>query len=60
MWALTRLRQFNRALHSSDGSWNEADAVAGMQFAEGLVFSCLLVTPFWLTVAIFVVHYLAK
>ena len=57
MWALTRLRQFHRAFHSADGSWNEAEAVAGLQFAEGLLFSCLLVTPFWLTVAIFVVHF---
>ena len=57
MWALTRIREFNRAFRSADGNWNEAEAITELQFAEGLVFSCLLVTPFWLTVAIFVVHF---
>jgi hypothetical protein len=56
MWALTRLREFHRAYQSADTAWNRAAAVAELQFAQGLIFSCLLATPFWTAVGIFVHH----
>jgi len=51
MWALTRLREFNRACHSAD-SWDRAEIAESLQFAEGLMLSCFLVMPFWLGVAL--------
>jgi hypothetical protein len=59
MWALTRLREFYRAYHSADGTWDPSEAAASLQFAEGLLFSCLLVTPFWTAVGLFL-HHLTK
>jgi hypothetical protein len=59
MWALTRIGEFNRAFHAADDAWNEAQAAGNLQFAQGLMFSCLLVTPFWTAVGIFL-HHLTK
>lgn len=56
MWALTRLREFNRAYHSAEANWDGEEAAASLQFAEGLMFSCLLVTPFWIGVALLLMH----
>jgi hypothetical protein len=56
MWDLTRLREFHHAYHAADGVWNQSAAVAELQFAQGLMLSCALVTPFWTAVAILVVH----
>ena len=56
MLALTRLGEFNRAYHSSEANWDRAEAAASLQFAEGLMFSCLLVTPFWIGVALLLLH----
>jgi hypothetical protein len=51
MWALTRLTEFNRAYHSADATWTAADT-ASLQFPQGLLFSFLLVIPFWTAVGI--------
>jgi hypothetical protein len=51
MWALNRLAEFNRAYHATDAMWTATDA-ASLQFPQGLVFSVLLVTPFWTAVGI--------
>jgi len=59
MWALTRIAEFNRALHSADDEWNAAEGVADLQFPQGLLFSVLLVTPFWTAVG-FAFHLLTK
>jgi len=59
MWALTRLTEFNKAYHSADAQWDPSDAAANLKFAEGLLISFLLVTPFWTTVGI-LVHHLTK
>jgi hypothetical protein len=58
MWALERVGEFNRAYHSADGNW-DGDAAASLQFAQGLLFSLLAVTPFWTAVGI-VVHRLTR
>lgn len=55
MWALTRLGEFHRAYHAGE-PWDTSEVAAGLQFAHGLMFSCLLVTPFWTAVALLVVH----
>ncbi len=52
MFSLTRLPEFNRALHSTDLTWTRADAAASLQFSQGLLFSLLLVTPFWVMVGL--------
>jgi len=57
MWALTRLAEFNRAYHSSEAQWDPAEAAASLHFAQGLLFSFLLVTPFWTTVGILLHHF---
>ncbi len=59
MWALGRLAEFNRAYHSADASWTSGEAAVNLQFAEGLLFSFLAVTPFWTTVGI-LLHHLTK
>ena len=59
MWALNRLAEFDRAFHSNDESWTAKDAAASLQFPQGLLFSFLLVTPFWTAVGI-AVHLLIK
>jgi hypothetical protein len=59
MWMVTRLAQFNRAFHSTDLSWRPSDAAAGLKFAEGLLLSFLLVTPFWTAVGV-VLHRLTR
>jgi hypothetical protein len=56
MWGLTRLREFDREYRSSDATWNEAAVLAELQFAQGLMLSCALVTPFWIAVAILLLH----
>jgi len=57
MWDLTRLGEFNRAYHSADAAWDRSQAAAAnLQFAQGLMFSCLLVTPFWTGIALLLVH----
>jgi hypothetical protein len=56
MWALTRLGDFNRAYHSAEADWDRPDVLASLQFAQGLMFSCLLVTPFWTAVGLFLHH----
>jgi len=58
MWALNRLAEFNRAYHSTDATWTASDA-ASLQFPQGLLFSFVLVTPFWTAVGV-VVHLLTK
>lgn len=58
MWALERLGEFNRAYHSAEVGWN-GDAAPSLQFAQGLLFSLLAVTPFWTTVGI-VLHRLTR
>jgi hypothetical protein len=58
MWGLDRLPEFNRAYHSTDATWTSADA-ASLQFPQGLLFSFLLVTPFWTAVGV-AVHLLTK
>ncbi len=52
MLALTRLPEFNRAFHSTDLTWSPSDAAASLQFPQGLLFSFLLVTPFWTMVGL--------
>jgi hypothetical protein len=52
MFSLTRLPEFNRALHSTDMTWTRADAAASLQFSQGLLFSLLLVMPFWVMVGV--------
>jgi hypothetical protein len=52
MLALTRLPEFNRAFHSTDLTWSPGDAAASLQFPQGLLFSFLLVTPFWTMVGL--------
>lgn len=59
MWDLTRLPEFNRAYHSNDATLNAADVAASLQFPQGLLFSFLLVTPFWTAVGI-ALHVLTK
>ena len=59
MWALNRLGEFNRAYHSADESWTANDAAASLQFPQGLLFSFVLVTPFWTAVGI-TLHLLTK
>jgi len=59
MWALTRLREFSKAYHSPDTAWDRAQVAAGLQFPQGLLFSCLLVTPFWTAVGL-LLHHLTK
>jgi hypothetical protein len=56
MWDLLRLREFNRAYHSVDAAWDRSEAIASLQFAHGLMFSCLLVTPFWTAVGLLLHH----
>lgn len=56
MFSLTRLAEFSRAFHASDMTWQSNDAAASLQFSEGLLFSILLVTPFWIGVAMAVHH----
>jgi hypothetical protein len=56
MWALNRFGEFHRAHHAADGTWDPSEAAASLEFAEGLMWSCLLVTPFWLAVALLIVH----
>ncbi len=51
MWALDRLPEFNKIYHSNDAAWTASDA-ASLTFAQGLLFSFLLVTPFWTAVGI--------
>ncbi|MFZ0312105.1 MAG: hypothetical protein WAL85_05310 [Candidatus Korobacteraceae bacterium] len=51
MWALDRLPEFNRIYHTNDATWTASDA-ASLKFAQGLLFSFLLVTPFWTAVGI--------
>jgi hypothetical protein len=52
MLALTRLPEFNRAFHSADLTWSPNDAAASLEFPQGLLFSFLLVTPFWTMVGL--------
>jgi len=52
MWGLDRLPEFNRTYHSTDAPWNAAEVAASLQFPQGLIFSFLLVTPFWTAVGI--------
>jgi len=59
MWALNRIPEFNRAYHASDVTWNAGEVAASLQFPQGLLFSFLLVTPFWTAVGI-AVHLLTK
>ena len=59
MWALNRLPEFNRAYHSTDATWTSADAAASLQFPQGLLFSFVLVTPFWTAVGV-ALHRLIK
>jgi hypothetical protein len=56
MWALTRLGEFHRAYHSAE-PWDASEVAASLEFAQGLMFSCLLVTPFWIAVALLVLHW---
>ncbi|HUI84228.1 MAG TPA: hypothetical protein VL240_08390 [Candidatus Binatia bacterium] len=56
MWALTRLAEFNRAFHASDATWSPQDCAASLQFPQGLLFSLLLVTPFWTVVGLVLYH----
>ncbi|HTV66057.1 MAG TPA: hypothetical protein VMD98_10650 [Bryocella sp.] len=56
MWAFGRLGEFNRAYHAADIAWDRSEALASLQFAQGLMLSCLLVTPFWTAVGIFLHH----
>jgi len=56
MWALKRLREFNRAYHSADTTWDRVEIAESLQFAEGLMLSCFLVMPFWLGVALVLVR----
>ena len=59
MWTLLRLREFHRAYHSVDAVWDHSEAAAELHFMQGLMLSCLLVTPFWTAVGLFV-HHLTK
>jgi len=59
MWALNRLPEFNRAYHSAEATWSSGDVAASLQFPQGLLFSFLLVTPFWTAVGI-ALHLLIK
>lgn len=59
MLALTRLPEFNRAYHSADLTWSPEDAAASLQFTQGLLFSFVLVTPFWVMVGL-VLHALTR
>jgi len=52
MFSLIRLPEFNRAYHSTDLTWSASDVAAGLQFSQGLLFSLVLVTPFWVTVGL--------
>jgi hypothetical protein len=51
MWALDRLPEFNQIHRSHDATWTATDA-ASLKFAQGVLFSFLLVTPFWTAVGI--------
>jgi len=59
MLGLTRLGEFNRLYHEVDLTWDRAEAAANLPFAYGLMFSCLLVTPFWTAVGL-LLHHLTK
>jgi hypothetical protein len=59
MWALTRLGEFNRLYQSAADTWDRSEVVANLQFAHGLMFSFLLVAPFWTAVGL-LLHHLAK
>ncbi len=52
MFSLTRLPEFNRAYHATDLTWTSSDTAASFQFCQGLLFSLVLVTPFWVTVGL--------
>lgn len=52
MWGLNRLPEFNRTYHSTEATWNAGEVAASLQFPQGLLFSFLLVTPFWTAVGI--------
>jgi hypothetical protein len=56
MWALTRLPEFSRAHQAAQANWDGADAATSLQFAQGLLLSCFLVTPFWLAVALVLIR----
>jgi len=56
MWGLTRLPEFNKAYHEAGARWDGSDVAANLQFAQGLMLSCFLVTPFWLAVALLIVR----
>ena len=55
MFSLIRLAEFSRAFHAADMSWQPEDA-ASLRFSEGLLFSIVLVTPFWIAVGMAVHH----
>jgi hypothetical protein len=59
MLGLNRLPEFYREYRSVEVVWNRSEAAAQLSFAYGLMFSCLLVTPFWTAVGLFV-HHLTK
>ncbi len=59
MWGLNRLPEFNRTYHSNDAPWSAGEVAASLPFPQGLLFSFLLVTPFWTAVGIGV-HLLTK
>jgi hypothetical protein len=52
MWALTRLQQFDRAYRSPHLTWDPTESAISLPFPEGLLFSLLLVTPFWILVGL--------
>lgn len=56
MWALRRLPEFNKAYQAAEARWDGSDVAANLQFAQGLMLSCFLVTPFWLGVALIIVR----
>lgn len=59
MLDFTRLPEFNRAYHAADLTWTPSEAAASLQFPQGLLFSFLLVTPFWVMVGL-LLHVLTR
>ncbi len=59
MLGLTRIPEFYREYHSVETVWDRSEAAAQLPFAYGFMLSCLLVTPFWTAVGLFL-HHLTK
>ena len=59
MFSFHRLPEFHRALRASEEAWSAPEAAATLRFTQGLLFSVMLVTPFWVMVG-FALHAVIK